>query len=191
MSLQCFINGSLAREGVKDRFAYDWDQFTAAFSNTPKANSGNVMLPFFRPEISPRMDSEAPILEGDEVFTDWEAPDAAIRACVEGQFANMKLRTDWMKLSPEVVYLTGGASQNDAIAQVVADIYQAKVQRLAVTGSVALGGAMRAAVNSLGADLSALEAQFCQVDDQSTVEPSCDASVYADLLTKIADLTKA
>ena len=53
MSLQCFVNGSLAREAVRDKFGYDWDQFTTAIEQTPAGNDGNTMVPFFRPEISP------------------------------------------------------------------------------------------------------------------------------------------
>lgn len=178
MSLQCFVNGSLAREAVKNKFGYDWEQFTAALEQTPAGNDGNVMVPFFRPEISPRVDLDAPILKGSEAFENWRDADAAIRACVEGQFINMKLRTDWMQLSPEVIYLTGGASKNDAIAQVVADVFQAKVQRLAVSGSVALGAALRAASNTLGVQLHELESQFCRPEADSTVEPKAAPHAY-------------
>ena len=178
MSLQCFVNGSLAREAVKDKFGYDWDQFTQAFSNTPSGNDGNCMVPFFRPETSPRVDLEAPILKGSAAFESWADADAAIRACVEGQFLNMKLRTDWMQLQPEVIYLTGGASKNDAIAQVIADVFQAKVQRLVVSGSVGLGAAMRAGANSLGKDLAALESTFCQAEPNSLVEPQVEPAIY-------------
>ncbi|MFQ3243147.1 MAG: xylulokinase [Lentimonas sp.] len=178
MSLQCFVNGSLAREAVKDKFNYDWDQFSQAFGNTSSGNDGNLMVPFFRPETSPRVDLEAPILKGSEAFETWNDGDAAIRACVEGQFLNMKLRTDWMQLQPEVIYLTGGASKNHAIAQVIADIFQAKVQRLTVSGSVGLGAAMRAASNSLGASISDLENTFCQAEAGSTIEPQADARIY-------------
>jgi xylulokinase len=178
MSLQCFVNGSLAREAVKDKFDYDWDQFTQALGKTPSGNHGNYMLPFFRPETSPRVDLPAPILKGSEAFEKWADADGAVRACVEGQFLNMKQRTDWMQLQPEVIYLTGGASKNDAIAQVIADIFQANVQRLAVSGSVGLGAAMRAASNSLGCDLAALEHRFCQPEADSTITPQAGCSVY-------------
>jgi xylulokinase len=188
MSLQCFVNGSLAREAVKDKFGYDWDQFTTAFEKTPAGNDGNVMVPFFRPEISPRIDLDAPILKGSEAFENWEEADAAIRACVEGQFINMKLRTDWMQLQPKVIYLTGGASKNDAIAQVVADIFQAKVQRLAVSGSVALGAALRAASNTLGFDLHELESQFCQPEAGSTIEPKVAAGAYDEMSATLMTL---
>ena len=178
MSLQCFANGSLAREAVKDKFGYDWDQFSEAFASTPCGNDGKRMVPFFCPETSPRVDLEAPILKGGKAFENWEEADAAIRACVEGQFLNMKLRTDWMKLHPEVIYLTGGASKNNAIAQVIADVFQAKVQRLVVSGSVGLGAAMRAASNSLGKDLAELENIFCLLEPGSTITPQTDPAVY-------------
>jgi xylulokinase len=77
-----------------------------------------------------------------------------------------------------VIYLTGGASKNDAIAQVIADIFQAKVQRLLVSGSVGLGAAMRAASNSLGCDLGTLEHRFCQPEVGSTITPQAGSSVY-------------
>ena len=178
MSLQCFVNGSLAREAVRDKLGYDWDQFTQAFSNTPCGNHGKRMVPFFRPETSPRVDLAEPILKGGEAFENWDEPDAAIRACVEAQFMNMKLRTDWMHLQPEVIYLTGGASKDNAIAQVVADIFQAKVQRLAVRGSVGLGAAMRAASHSLGKNLAELESVFCQPETNSEFVPQNDGAIY-------------
>ncbi len=190
MSLQCFVNGSLAREEVKDKFGYDWDQFTAAFEKTPAGNDGNVMVPFFRPEISPRVELDAPLLKGNDRFTTWEDADAAIRACVEGQFINMQQRVAWMKLEPEVIYLTGGASQNDAIAQVVADIFQAKVQRLAVSGSVGLGAAMRAANNELGIAFAEIEAQFCQPEAGSTIEPKTSADTYQSTAAAFAGLLR-
>ena len=90
----------------------------------------------------------------------------------------MKLRTDWMQLEPEVIYLTGGASKNDAIAQVAADVFQAKVQRLAVSGSVALGASLRAASNSLGLQLHNLESQFCKPEADSTIEPKAPSDAY-------------
>jgi xylulokinase len=172
---------------VKGKFHYDRDQFTDALEKTPTGNEGKVMVPFFRPEISPRMDLDAPILKGSEAFENWEEANS-IRACVEGQLINMKLRTDWMQLQPKVIYLTGGASKNDAIAQVVADIFQAKVQRLAVSGSVALGAALRAASNTLGFDLHELESQFCQPEAGSTIEPKVAAGAYDEMSATLMTL---
>ncbi|NDV63214.1 carbohydrate kinase [Puniceicoccales bacterium CK1056] len=143
MTLQCFINGSLAREKVRDRLGMDWDQFSKTLEETLPGSDGNRMLPFFGPEISPRVDVKEPVVSGP-FADDWVSNPTSARACVEGQFLNMRLCSEWMQLSPDVIYLTGGASQNDAIAQIAADVFQAEVKRLSVPGSVALGGALRA-----------------------------------------------
>ena len=180
MALQCFLNGSLAREAARDKFGLDWDGFTAALLETPPGNHQNRMLPFFEPEISPRIELPAPFLRGAPEFENWQQPAGAIRACVEGQFLNMRSRTQWMGLQPEVIYLTGGASGNNAIAQVVADIFQAQVCRLAISGSVALGGALRAAHNSHGLKLSELEAKFCRPVPNAGIQPQNTPGAYDD-----------
>lgn len=178
MSLQCFVNGSLAREAVRDAFGCDWDAFTRALEATPAGNDGVVMLPFFRPEISPVLDVEAPLLPEGLQLDNPDHAARAIRACVEGQFLNMRLQTEWMQLQPDLIYLTGGASNNDAIAQVVADVFQVDVARLAVSGAVALGAALRAAEHTLGADLRELEQTFCAVDASRTCKPQVSESIY-------------
>ncbi len=188
MSLQCFVNGSLAREAVRDRFGMDWGRFTAALKDTVPGNDGKLMLPFFRPEISPRLDLDEPVLHGGTAFEKWEEAEAAVRACVEGQFLNLRLRSAWMRLQPEVIYLTGGASKNDAIAQVAADIFEAKVQRLAVSGSVALGAAMRAAHRCFDIDMDTLEKHFCQADPGSTVTPRVSPGAYDALAEQFSSL---
>jgi len=191
MSLQCFVNGSLAREAVRDRFGYDWTGFTRALESTPAGNDGKRMLPFFRPEISPRTKRGEAILEGGRAFENWDEPEAAVRACIEGQFANMRLRSQWMRLEPELIYLTGGASGNDAIAQVAADIFQARVERLAVSGSVALGAALRAAASQASTSLAELEAAFCRPVEAGRREPRVPAETYSDLLAWVEERTGA
>ncbi|MDG1701903.1 MAG: FGGY-family carbohydrate kinase [Opitutae bacterium] len=171
MSLQCFLNGSLAREYVKDKYEYSWDQFTDALSETPPGCNGNYMLPFFSPEISPLYNGNGPVLKGTSIFENWRSPKLAIRACIEGQFMNMKVHTDWMQMVPEIIYVTGGASKNTTIIQILSDIFQADVQRLEVSGSVALGGAIRAAQHCLNHSLESLEASFCS-NSSEVIKPN-------------------
>jgi xylulokinase len=179
MTLQCFINGSLAREHVRDRLGMDWNAFSEALRETPPGNDGNRMLPFFGCEISPRCDVSAPVVSGP--FADrWESHPASARACVEGQFLNMRLCTEWMRLTPDVIHLTGGASQNDAIARIAADVFQAAVKRLAVPDSAALGAALRAGLADGGIDRAAIEAYFAEAASGATIAPDrgC-AAIYA------------
>jgi xylulokinase len=179
MTLQCFINGSLAREKVRDRLGMDWDQFSRAIEGTAPGSDGNRMLPFFGPEISPRVNAKEPIVSGP--FADnWESNPISARACVEGQFLNMRLCSEWMHLSPDVIYLTGGASQNDAIAQIAADVFQAEVKRLAVPGSVALGGALRAGLATGEISSAVMDAFFKKAISGKTIlaDPS-SSEIYS------------
>ena len=102
----------------------------------------------------------------------------AIRACVEGQFLNMKLQSAWMNLETQVVYITGGASINSAIAQVIANVFGATVQRLAVFSACALGGALRGASIAYGESLHKLQTLFCEPDTSSTIQPQDATDCY-------------
>lgn len=188
MSLQCFLNGSLAREKIKDRFGYSWDQFTDVLSETKPGCNENYMLPFFSPEISPLYDGMNPILKGSSHFENWRSPKLATRACVEGQFINMKIHTEWMKMIPEIIYVTGGASKNNAILQILSDIFQSDVQKLEVSGSVALGGAIRAAQHCLNLPLVKLEEAFCANSSELIKPNRCNRDIYKIATEKIKSM---
>ena len=185
MSLQCFLNGSLARESVKEKFGYSWDQFTKALYESPPGANGNYMLPFFRPEISPIYEGNGPILNGNSNFENWRNPKLAIRSCIEGQFMNMKIHTEWMEMIPEIIYVTGGASKNTAMVQILSDIFQAKVQRLELSGSVALGGAIRAAQHGLNFPLNILEKRYCALGSEEILPNKKNKEIYNQLSKSI------
>ena len=179
MSLICFCNGSLAREAVKERHSLTWDDFDAAgLARTEPCNGQRVILPFVGDEITPQVESSdfsAMGWEGEPTADEW------VRGVLEGQFLNMKRHSDWLGVETEEVLLTGGASENDGIAQIVADVFGKKVGRLSVAGSAALGAAMRAAV-ALGEDIRALEADFSAPSQGRELLPRAElASSYRDL----------
>ncbi|WP_035607276.1 FGGY family carbohydrate kinase [Haloferula sp. BvORR071] len=175
MSLICFRNGSLAREALRDVLGLDWSAFDrSGLAATPAGNDGNLMLPFFGPEITPRRDFSAPIRKGSTEFEAGGNPPAQVRAVLEGQFLNMRLHSQWIGEKAKLIRLTGGASQNDGIAQLVANIFQAPVERFAIANGAGLGAALRAA-HALGHDLTALQASFCKPAAGSRLEP--DASL--------------
>lgn len=189
MTLQCFVNGSLARERIRDICGYDWHQFDRALrEQTSPGNNGNVMLPFFLPEISPRLDIHEPLLDGSPEFVARRDLPALVRACVEGQFLNMRMRVKWMQLSTKEILLTGGASRSDGIAQVIADVFQATVRRLAISNSAALGAAMLAARAALGKPLDQLQATLSQ-PDPGTITPNPSAApTYTTIEPKLISL---
>ena len=188
MSLICFRNGSLAREAVKDTHGLSWSDFDAeGLARTEAGNGGRIILPFVGDEITPRVDSKGFVAEG------WDgepSSDEWVRGVLEGQFLNMKRHSDWLGIETEEVLLTGGASENDGIAQIVADIFGKKVRRLSVAGSAALGAAIRAAV-SLGADLDRLESALSAPAEGRDVEPNTNNGiVYAESEKLFAETLK-
>ena len=172
MSLICFRNGSLAREALRDALEADWSAFDAeGLAKTPPGNDGKVMLPFFGPEITPRRDFDGPVRN----FPESEPAPVQIRALLEGQFLNMRLHSQWIGVEAELIRLTGGASQNNGIAQLVADVFQAPVERFAVANGAALGAAIRAA-HACGHGLDTLQETFCKPAADSRLEPATSAS---------------
>ncbi len=141
MTLICFKNGSLARERVRDAYGLDWAGFSAALHDTPPGNEGRLMLPWFEPEIVPKV-----LRPGVHRF-DLDEADAAAncRAVVEGQMMAMRNHSEWMGARPQRVFATGGASANPEILQVMADVMGCPVHRFEVSNSAALGAALRAA----------------------------------------------
>ncbi len=143
MSLICFRNGSLAREAVRDRYGLDWPGFNAALRATPPGNDGMMMMPWFEPEIVPRVASpRVARLGGLE-----DVPEQAARNCravVEGQFLSMRLNSEWMATRPSRILATGGGSQNPELLQIAADILGCRVEGHEVSDGAALGAALRA-----------------------------------------------
>ena len=178
MSLICFKNGSLAREAVKEKFDLEWSAFEKeALSQSPLGNEGLMMLPFYEPEITPVMDLGGPIFSevGDH------SAEQSVRAVLEGQFLNMRVHSSWLGVDPERIYLTGGASENDGIAQVIANVFGVSVDRLDVPGSATIGAGMRAA-HGLGEDLGKLEAMFSQPKEGRKIDPEIGAKDIYDTL---------
>jgi xylulokinase len=192
MSLICFRNGSLAREALRDRLGLDWHAFDrAALAETRQAAGNNLMLPFFGPEITPRHDFTGPILQGSPAFESGAEPGLQVRALLEGQFLNMRLHSQWMEEKAERIRLTGGASKNDGIAQLVADVFQAPVERLDVSNSAALGAALLAAT-AAGHQLTDLQRAFCQASPGAALQPDpVPGPIYQDAMRRFEELVAA
>jgi xylulokinase len=191
MSLICFRNGSLAREALRDRLGLDWSAFDrAALAETRDSAGANLMLPFFGPEITPRHDFTGPVVRGSAAFEGGTEAPLQVRALLEGQFLNMRLHSQWMDVKAERIRLTGGASKNDGIAQLVADVFQAPVERLEVSNSAALGAALIAAT-AAGRDLTELQQGFCQATPGAALQPDpALASVYEGAMERFAGLLR-
>jgi xylulokinase len=142
MTLICFKNGSLAREKIRELYGLaDWKKFGELLKQTQPGNDGGILLPWFEAEIVPRVHRP-----GIRRFDLAEKNAAAnCRAIFEAQMLSMRLHSQWMNVSPEKIYATGGASNDRALLQVLADVMNCRVLRIEVSKSAALGAALQAA----------------------------------------------
>lgn len=184
MSLICFKNGSLAREKVKDQYRLNWDQFAAAIQSTPPGNNGAIMIPWFDPEITPRV-----LTPGVHRFNlrEDDAP-ANCRAVMEGQMLSMRLHSSWMGIRPTKIFATGGASVDPVRMQILADVHACPVYRLETTASAALGAALRAAhawhKTKTEIPWSEIVSGFTEPVPGSLIAPRPDATAIYDKMLK-------
>lgn len=140
MGITVFRNGSLARERVRDEFRMNWAEFSEALEKTPPGNGGAMILPWFEPEITPTVAGSRAQYFGLETASAAQH----VRAIVEAQAMALARHSEWMGTTPQRIYATGGAAENPAILQVIADVFGATVYRFDSTDSAALGAALRA-----------------------------------------------
>jgi xylulokinase len=141
MSLICFKNGSLARERIRDEHGLDWEGFSDALRKTPAGNDGALILPWFDPEITPRVN------EPGVHRRNLDAGDAArnVRAVVEAQMMAMANHSSPVTGGGVArVLATGGASANRDVLQVMADVFGATVYQASSDNAACLGAALRA-----------------------------------------------
>jgi len=187
MCLICFANGSLAREAVAERTKLDWPAFERAIlADTKPGNDGNLMLPYFVPEITPRIAKPEVRLFGTPEFVAWRSPAHAARAIVEAQALAMRQHSAWIGETPRTLLATGGASKNRGILKVLADVFQAEVRTLAVANSSALGGALRAAQAVEGRPFAELFAPFCAPGSERIAPDPAVVPVYEALAARYA-----
>jgi len=189
MTLICFKNGSLAREKVKNAYGLDWSEFASALRSTDLGNDGGMMLPWFEPEIVPRV-----LTSGvRRLNLDVANAVANCRAVVEAQMMSMKLHSQWMGIQPTSIRATGGGAKERAILQVMADVMGCPVHQFEVSKTAALGAALRAAhawQKALGQPLpwAQIVAGFTNPMATGVVKPSPGSvSVYGALLPRYAE----
>ena len=189
MTLICFKNGSLAREKIRELYGIkNWEEFGKLVAQTKPGNDGGILLPWFEAEIVPRVNKP-----GIHRF-DLDAKNAAAncRAIFEAQMLSMRLHSQWMNVSPEKIFATGGASNDAALLQVMADMMNCRVERIEVSKSAALGAALQAAHGFLTATgknpkWEKLVAGFTAPVPNSEIRPDKKAvKIYDQIIEKYA-----
>ena len=189
MTLICFKNGSLAREQIREMYGIkDWNAFAKLIATTKPNPNGGILLPWFEAEIVPRVNQP-----GLHRF-DLDETDAAAncRAIFEAQMLSMRRHSQWMGVTPDCIYATGGASNDLALLQVMANVMNCTVRRIEISKSAALGAALQAAHGWLVAagqkpDWAKLTRGFTAPLPGSEIRPQKAAvKIYDQLLKKFA-----
>ena len=161
MSLICFKNGALAQDEIRRKFGLSWKEFTNIFDETTAGNNGNMMLPYFVPEITPLVLDAGVVKQGSEEFVKGDDRAAEVRAVVEAQALRLRLHSQWIGETTDKIRLTGGASKSRENCQTLADVFNARIELLETENAPGLGAALRAAEAAGAGDWAALTAQFC------------------------------
>jgi xylulokinase len=168
---------------VRREAGADWLFFDqTAFELTVPGNGGRLALPWFEAEITPPV--LRPGLRANFDFAS-AAPEVRIRAAVEAQALALRSHSLWIGTF-DALRVTGGASKSLGIRQTLADVFQARVESIAVADSAALGSAVLAARVD-GASLEDMTAAFSPVT--AVCEPrAANASLYEPLVQEIRRL---
>jgi xylulokinase len=185
MALICFLNGSLAREAIRDNYDFGWQEFTQALKDTPSGNNGALILPYFSPEITPKISNPC-VVRDSLIESDAKAN---VRAVVEAQAMASKIHSEWMNVNIRSLYVTGGASTNEEILRIYANVHNCPVHRFETTNSAALGAALRALQADIRCDWETAVDPYTQPTANSTIEPMSNASeTYVGLLKRYETL---
>nr|XP_023030477.1 xylulose kinase [Leptinotarsa decemlineata] len=147
MALLCFKNGSLTRERIRNTCADgSWDIFNQLLESTPRGNFGNLGLYYDIQEIIPFLQGDYRYNKAGNVckFTSLEVE---VRACIEGQCLRNRAYAEDFGFQVDKntkILATGGASQNKAILQVMADVFNAPVYVQEAANSAVFGSAYQA-----------------------------------------------
>ena len=128
-----YKNGSLTRERIRDSCANGcWKIFSELIDSTPRGNFGNIGLYFDHPEIVPDgVQGDFRFNRNDEPASRFASNETEVRALVESQMVAKRIHAERMGFTVTSdttrILVTGGASVNTVILQVIADVFNAKV----------------------------------------------------------------
>ncbi|KAF8359745.1 hypothetical protein PRIPAC_94740 [Pristionchus pacificus] len=139
--LICYKNGSLTRERIRQKCNLSWDTVSDALKTTPVGNNGNIGMYFDMDEIEPRVKAGDYKWNEKGERVESFSSSCEIRSVLESQC--LHLRSNCPREINRVI-LTGGASHNTDIRQMIGDVFGRDVYTAPVADSAAQGGAKRA-----------------------------------------------
>ncbi|PAV86340.1 hypothetical protein WR25_14658 [Diploscapter pachys] len=146
MPLVCFKNGSLTRERIRQKVGCSWQEWNNTIAQTKPGNSGKIGFFFDTDEIAPRISRGDYLYDENDARKEEFTKEELARAVFESQCMKMRLYAEKMgcAIGKGRLILTGGASTNSSLQQMLADAFSMPVYTIDSPDSAALGGAMRA-----------------------------------------------
>ena len=154
MVMQCYKNGSLTREHIRDNYATKsdpsdsnpWAGFDTDVQSAPLGTGDQTGFFFKEPEVTPLCKQAGIfVVSADgKVTNTFSDPSHTARACLESRALSLRSHCASLGLQASRVLATGGASANTTLLQMLADVFGCNVHASAVTSSAAMGGAYRA-----------------------------------------------
>ncbi|KAK9504271.1 hypothetical protein O3M35_010644 [Rhynocoris fuscipes] len=149
MAMVGFKNGSLTRERIRNMYSIDdWTEFNRLLDSTPRGNFGYLGLYYDVKEIFPNIEGNYKYDAAGNAIDKFPSSEIEIRALIEGQTLSKRAMIEHMGVhvgDNTKIIVTGGASRNESILQVIADVFGAPVYKTVYANSAALGSAYRAA----------------------------------------------
>ena len=145
LPLLCTMNCTLATELMKEPLDIDNAGFDAVVDAAPPASDGLMVLPFFTGERTPNLPRASASVLGLNSENCTKAH--LLRATVEGVTYGLRFGLDELRrlgIESSEIVLTGGGANSRAWRQIVADICQLPVVRLAQDEGASFGAALQA-----------------------------------------------
>jgi xylulokinase len=198
LPLLCVMNMTGVTEEVRAAFEEqeDIESLTRAAARIPPGCDGLLFLPFLQGERVPNLPEATGVLAG--IRPGLFRRGYLFRAALEGTSLSLGLGMERMKklgIAVEYVRLVGGGSRNPLWAQILADVLEAPVVRLAEPESAALGAALQAlwtARREAGEDVSpdAVAAPFVRTEGDAISPDPGRSAIYREARSRLHALTE-
>ena len=199
LPLLCVMNMTGVTEEVRAAFEGqegDVAALTHAAAGVPPGCDGLLFLPILQGERVPNLPKASGVLAG--IRPGLLRREYLFRAALEGTSLSLALGMERMKklgIAVESVRLVGGGSPNPVWREILADVLEMPVVRLAEPESAALGAAIQAlwtARREAGEDVSAdaVAAPFVRTERKATLPDPARSRTYRDARARFQDLTE-
>jgi xylulokinase len=176
LPLVCTMNVTVATEAMGKALRLSHDQWTRLAAKVSAGSDGLKFVPYLQGERTPNLPHATASYQGLNLgnFTAGHVARATLEGITQGlDYGLQRLRS--LGIRPQEIRLTGGGSKNPLWRQILADIFQVRVIKVASDEGAALGAALQAAWVVAGGgrkDLQTITNRHIRLDRKSLCRPA-------------------